>query len=556
MEKDKKVRIAFYIRVSTDEQARDGFGLDFQRRDLQGMMTYRGEHHDWIHDDACLYLDDWYTGSDLNRPAYKRMMQDAKEWKFDIIAVWKIDRFSRNLSHLLASFETLQSYKVGFFSLKENIDFSGPIGKLTFQIFWALAEFERETIKMRTREGKNASARRGNFVISAPPFGYEKIKTTGDITKSLRIIESEAEWVKCIFDSCIDGMSLDGIARMLNENKVAKGMWSLKKSKFTKWYGTYVRDILEDTAYIGNAIYKPKNEKGEIEPIPISVPEVIHPLTFEIAQKALEKISENTQRGWWSNTYLLSSKLTDVATGRGFVWYKRWKGWHGYRRKGFWQNGIWTKNTEIAWEAIDDYVWQHILDIIGQPERLFEVYRKQSINDTNYRELLEERKKKDRVIEESESVEFTIEQMFLKWDYDENKRNKLVNHEVEKRREWEIRISEIDKLLDAIVRAESTKSELVAFSKNLDMNIQNLSDIQKKALINILVEKIEVIIKKTWSKEDIQAKVILRFDQKNAIQKIQGSNQKSSPLKGKPWKESWKSELWWEWRGSNPRPWP
>jgi site-specific DNA recombinase len=52
------------------------------------------------------------------------MMQDAKNGKFDMIAVWKIDRLSRNLSHLLSTFETLQNHKVGFFSLKENIDFT------------------------------------------------------------------------------------------------------------------------------------------------------------------------------------------------------------------------------------------------------------------------------------------------------------------------------------------------------------------------------------------------------------------------------------------------
>jgi DNA invertase Pin-like site-specific DNA recombinase len=65
-----------------------------------------------------------------------------------MVAVWKIDRLSRTLSHLLTTFEKLQDAKVSFFSLKENIDFSGPIGRLTFQIFGALAEFERETIMM------------------------------------------------------------------------------------------------------------------------------------------------------------------------------------------------------------------------------------------------------------------------------------------------------------------------------------------------------------------------------------------------------------------------
>jgi site-specific DNA recombinase len=88
------------------------------------MIAYRAKHHDWVHEKAWEYVDDGYSGSNLIRPAFKRMMEDAKNGKFDLIAVWKIDRLSRSLSHLLGSFETLQNYKVGFFSHKENIDFT------------------------------------------------------------------------------------------------------------------------------------------------------------------------------------------------------------------------------------------------------------------------------------------------------------------------------------------------------------------------------------------------------------------------------------------------
>ena len=91
---------------------------------LNEMITYRNKVSGWIHKKEWLYQDLGCTGADMNRPELKRMMQDAKEGKFDMIAVWKIDRLSRNLSHLLSTFETLQSYKIGFFSLKENIDFS------------------------------------------------------------------------------------------------------------------------------------------------------------------------------------------------------------------------------------------------------------------------------------------------------------------------------------------------------------------------------------------------------------------------------------------------
>jgi site-specific DNA recombinase len=131
------------------------------------------------------------------------MMQDAKDGKFDMIAVWKIDRLSRNLSHLLSTFELLQSYKVGFFSHKENIDFTGPIGKLTFQIFGALAEFERETIKTRTKEGKITSARFGNYVMHNTPYGYQKESLEKKRNRSLTIIEEEKVWVNRIFEEYI-----------------------------------------------------------------------------------------------------------------------------------------------------------------------------------------------------------------------------------------------------------------------------------------------------------------------------------------------------------------
>jgi hypothetical protein len=166
----------------------------------------------------------WYFSSSLDYQAYLLSLLLREVKTQDVRSPFCFVPKGWFISHLLSSFEMLQEHKVWFFSLKENIDFSGPIGKLTFQIFGALVEFERETIKMRTREGKNASARRGNFVIPSPPFGYEKIQTTGKITKSLRIIPDEAEWVKKIFDMAIGGMTLNGIARHLNENKVWKGM--------------------------------------------------------------------------------------------------------------------------------------------------------------------------------------------------------------------------------------------------------------------------------------------------------------------------------------------
>ena len=129
---------------------------------------------------------------------------------------------SRNLTHLLGVFEKLQQHKTSFFSLKENIDFSGPIGKLTFQIFGALAEFERETITMRTREGKLQSARQGNFVINTAPYGYIKDDKAKKQNRGLIIVEKERVWVERIFKEFISGKSYSAVAHILNEAHVRK----------------------------------------------------------------------------------------------------------------------------------------------------------------------------------------------------------------------------------------------------------------------------------------------------------------------------------------------
>ncbi len=516
---EKNIRVAFYIRVSTDEQAKDGYGLPMQLRGLEDMMEYRGKFHNWVHEKEWLYVDDGYSGSDLNRPEYKRLMKDIKAKKYDMVAVWKIDRLSRNLSHLLATFESLQWDKVGFFSLKENIDFSGPIGKLTFQIFWALAEFERETIKMRTREGKIASARMGNYVINAAPYGYEKVQKTGKTGKWLRIVPEEAEWVKRIFAECNSWTSREWIAKIMNESKVLKGVWSVRDAKTTKWHGTTIMDILSNSTYTWNAIFKPKNDKWEVEEIEIPVPPIISPLDFELAQKFLEDASENAKRGGGKTEYLLSRKVMDIETGRKFIGVTRDKDKrHNYRRKAFTLNGKRYDNKDIPWEALDDYVWSFIQKAIQRPEALFEAYKKQNIDNTNYAWLMDQRRKTDIKLKEIQNIEFTIEKLHLSGKYSEEMRDKLIEDNQAEICATQKRINELDAQLDSILKAEATREALEAFSANLSTNIDNLTFAQKKTLVNILIEKVEV----TYVKSQANAKVTMRFAHSLVNEKMTG----------------------------------
>lgn len=504
------VKVAFYIRVSTEEQAKDGYGADMQLRGLQDMIKYKAEYFNWTHDTRYEYFDMGCTGADLNRPQYKKMMEDAKEGKFDIVAVWKIDRLSRNLSHLLGTFEILQNYKVGFYSLKENVDFSGPIGKLTFQIFGALAEFERETIKTRTKEGKVSSARLGNYILNGVPFGFNKNKSEARTNRTLTINVPEAEWVGKIFSTFIAWESLEWLARMMNEHQVPKSKTSVRKVWNTKWHPQSIKtDILENTTYIGRAYYNSTQDDGSILPIEIKVPRIVSDLDFEIVRMRLTTISRDAKRWGGERDYLLSRKVVDMETGRKFIGVHRTKWGHSYRRKQITLNGITYPNREIPGEKIDEHVWAVVEEALNRPEKLFKVYTEQSLDGRDYERFSQERDILGKKLWEEEQIEIQYEEEYHRGEYSEDKRDALVSRCVAKQATLKKEITKLDGYIDDIVKAQSTKEALEGFTKNLQTKIEKLSPEQKQYLVDLLVEQVEV----TWTKSHPVVQIILRFDQ-------------------------------------------
>ena len=101
------------------------------------------------------------SGAKEQRPALNLLMADARQRKFDVIAVWKLDRFGRSLRHLVNAIAEFEALGVAFISLRDNLDLGAPAGRLMFQIIGAMAEFERALIRERVRAGlQNASAER------------------------------------------------------------------------------------------------------------------------------------------------------------------------------------------------------------------------------------------------------------------------------------------------------------------------------------------------------------------------------------------------------------
>jgi DNA invertase Pin-like site-specific DNA recombinase len=145
------MRVAIYARVST---ANNGQDPTLQTRELRDYLQHRG----W--DFAGEYVDVGISGTKEKRPELDRLMADAHRRRFDVVAVWKFDRFARSVSHLLRALETFRALGIEFVSLSEQIDTSTPMGKMVFTILGSVAELERSMIVERVKAGlRNARAK-------------------------------------------------------------------------------------------------------------------------------------------------------------------------------------------------------------------------------------------------------------------------------------------------------------------------------------------------------------------------------------------------------------
>lgn len=142
------MKVAIYCRVSTDQQS-----TDMQKRELTEYCKAKG----WT---ITTVYEDQRTGTNTNRPAFQRLMADARQKQFDAALVYKVDRMARSLKDLIVTLQELIELKVEFVSLKDNIDMTTSAGRLMFNIIGAFSQFEVDIIRERTRSGlKNAQAK-------------------------------------------------------------------------------------------------------------------------------------------------------------------------------------------------------------------------------------------------------------------------------------------------------------------------------------------------------------------------------------------------------------
>ena len=211
----KKLRAALYLRVSTDEQAKEGhYGLEVQEERGRSFC----ESQEYLLEETHIYQDDISGGLPVEkRPKLKELFESAQRKEFDVVVVYKTDRLARNLRILVNAIHDLEKIGIAFRSVTEPFDTSTSFGRANLNLFGTFAEFEKEMIRERTMNGKLKAAKAGKWVTGIPPYGYKVDKKT----RKLVLIPKQAKVVQTIFKWLVDEkLPLREIERRMNQMKI------------------------------------------------------------------------------------------------------------------------------------------------------------------------------------------------------------------------------------------------------------------------------------------------------------------------------------------------
>lgn len=262
------MKTAIYIRVSTQEQAKEGYSIPHQKEKLfkycQAMNWQVVE----------IYADEGISGSTIEkRPAAIKMLQDAKKRLFENILILRVDRLCRNTKDLLEIVETLKKYDVSLNAVDQQIDYKTSIGKMTLTILGTFAEFEHSTIHERTMEGRKQKAKQGIKSLGRRvPFGYNYIN-------GCFVANSDAKIVKLIFEKVADGYGFNQTATFLRNNNIP----TIDK---LDWNRLHIKRIINNKIYMGHCVLK-LNMTEVVDTIAINVEPIIDEKLFIQAQKTI-----------------------------------------------------------------------------------------------------------------------------------------------------------------------------------------------------------------------------------------------------------------------------
>lgn len=246
-----KIKVYIYTRVSTSMQI-DGYSLDAQKSRMKAFCEYND------YEIAGEYEDAGKSGKSIEgRAAFNRMLEDIKSGKDEVafVLVFKLSRFGRNAADVLATLQTMLDFGVNLICVEDGIDSSKEAGKLMISVLSAVAEIERENIRIQTMEGRMQKAREGRWNGGFAPYGYKLIDG------KLEINEEEADAIRIIFEQYVNtDIGANGLAKYLENHGIRK--IARQNGKNPLFDAALIRRIIKNPVYCGKIAYgRRKTEK-------------------------------------------------------------------------------------------------------------------------------------------------------------------------------------------------------------------------------------------------------------------------------------------------------
>lgn len=259
-------RVALYTRVSTEDQAKEGFSLDAQLERLRFYAKAQG----WTV--AGEYVDEGHSGRTTKRPQYTRMMDEIQAW--DTLLVLKMDRIHRNSRNFMAMMDHLRKQKREFASVTESLDTSTAMGRFVMDIIQRIAQLESDQIGERTFIGMEQKAKQGGGSLGKrAPFGYAY-----GPDMALQPVPGEAEAVRTVFERFAAGAGKVELAGWLN----AQGLRGRggRGRPGAAWNHKTVLNVLRNRTYAGATAWE-----GHVQAA--THPAIVPPELFDRVQALL-----------------------------------------------------------------------------------------------------------------------------------------------------------------------------------------------------------------------------------------------------------------------------
>ena len=274
MDNERKVA-GVYIRVSTEDQAREGFSLGEQEEKLLQLCKFKELEVYTVYKDAGISAKDME-----HRPQFQEMLKDMKEGKINYIVAYKLDRITRSVRDLEELISVLEQYNCFLLCDRDDVNTSTANGRFFVRMLTVLSQLEIEIVSERTKFGLNGAIKSGH-IPGQRPFGYKSAED-----KRMVIDNATRSYVEKIFDMYLEGKSFQQIANYFKENKIFS-----KKN----WKDTTIQKIIDNKIYMGDyEQYKRIGKQVNLEPIVYM--NVVEPIISRAKWEECQRQKERNQR--------------------------------------------------------------------------------------------------------------------------------------------------------------------------------------------------------------------------------------------------------------------